>query len=842
MIVKKGLIVCFVFSCLAGYSQQVSFSLWTNISSNNNSNTRIKARSYLLKQLDITSFKSMLPTKHKPINDKSDANTVIIGIPTPDNQMATFRIKMSDIMDTALEAQFPEIRTFNGQGISDPRATIVLDYNLMGVHAMVLSPSGAYYIDPAFNKNQETYMVYYKSNLIQQYPYSEGTLEESPPIQSILAPQGITPTNCTGTLLRKYRCAIACTAQYAIAATGYYSPTKAQTLSCIQTSFARVVGVYEVEFAITMTLIPNESAIIFTNVYTQPFTGNNNAYTLLSESQQYIDQYIGSANYDIGHTFSTGGGGLAERGAVCQDGYKAQGITGSPIPTGDGYDIDYVAHEMGHEFGASHTFNDNTYGSCHGNYSPTTNNEPGSGSTIMAYAGICYQNTPSVNDNLQPHSDPYFTAPSFDEITAYVTTGPGNTCGVSTSTGNNPPIVALVPDYYIPFKTPFTLLGTAKDLDGDALTYCWEQVNIGGVPCVWNAPETNSALGDAPIFRSFNPVTDSSRTFPRLRAIINNVDTVGEVMPTYARVLKFRLTARDNQLSGGGVCYNENNVNVIATTGAFSVKYPVGSSVSWVGLSSDSVVWNVNGTNSAPINCSAVKIDLSVDGGFTYPYTLINSTPNTGSVVISVPNIVSSQARVRVSAVGNVFFNISSSNFIIKAPSFVLSSFNGIAVGDSNKLSWSTAKEMGTNYFVLERSSDDINFISIDTMPATKNSSTTITYSYVDNNVDSSSWYYRLKMVTIIGDSTFSNIVELPRKYAPEPIVVYPNPSKDIIKVSHSKILNGRLNIFNMLGQLVYSSILNPNETVTQVNVANLCSGLYYIGVNGSYSNFLKTN
>ena len=518
----KLLLLCSMLISIIAFSQESTIRFWSNSDAPYSSTAlRIKSKVYLLKHLNVASFKAKLPTAHKELSDRSNTSTVVIEIPTPNGGEASFRVQRSQLMEPGLEAKFPEIRTFRGQGITDPQATIVLDYNLNGVHAMVLTPAGDYFIDPAITGNTTDYIVYYKKDLIKTFIFEEGkpiTVNQDEPAQTAAraaalpnAAQNVTAINCPGTSLRKYRMAIACTGEYAVAATGVASPTVAQTLSCIQTTFARVVGVYEKELAITMVLVANENAVIFTNASTDPFTGNNNANTLITESQTVIDKYITDANYDVGHTFSTGGGGLSDLGVICASGAKASSITGSPTPTGDGYDIDYVAHEMGHAFGANHTFNDNSNGSCSGNYNNTTNNEPGSGSTIMAYAGIC------TGDDLQPHSDPYFTAMSFNEIEAYNTTGSGKSCAVNIATTNHPPVVALTADYTIPYKTPFVLTGSATDPDGDSLTYCWEQVNVGGTACTWNAPRTTSK-GDAPIFRSFT-VSYTHLTLPTIYSV-----------------------------------------------------------------------------------------------------------------------------------------------------------------------------------------------------------------------------------------------------------------------------------------------------------------------------------
>jgi hypothetical protein len=457
-----------------------------------------------------------------------------------------------------------------------------------------------------------------------------------------------------GTQLRTYRLAVACTGEYAVAATGSTTPTVAQTLAKIVTSVNRVDGVYETEVAIRLVLVATETMVVFTSASTDPFNGNNNAGTLIGESQSVITNTIGSANFDIGHTFSTGGGGLAGLGVVCNNSSKASGITGSPNPVGDPYDIDYVAHEMGHQFRGNHTFNAVT-SSCSGNRNASTSVEPGSGITIMAYAGIC-----GTND-LAPNSIAYFHAISYDEIVNFVTTGTGQSCPVVSTTTNNPPAVTGSGNYVIPKNTAFALTGSATDPDGHALTYSWEETDPGASGASWNS-------GSKPFFRSYVPVTTPTRLFPNATVLAsgNYTATKGEYVPQTAQTLSFRLTARDNKMGGGGVCYAINTITVNGTAGPFSISYPNATGITWGSGTQQTVTWNVNGTDVAPVSCDTVKIWISYNSGSTYSL-ITNSTPNDGTELISVPTVSATIAtcRIKVEAKGNVFFDISNSNFTI---------------------------------------------------------------------------------------------------------------------------------------------------------------------------------
>ncbi|MCE3260873.1 MAG: hypothetical protein K0S12_2514, partial [Bacteroidetes bacterium] len=371
---------------------------------------------------------------------------------------------------------------------------------------MVRSVNGEFFIDPYCLGNLTDYISYYISDFVKDpsqrlpevgviddiHEKSQGS-NSNQKKNSEAHVNSAPPAVCVGTQLRTYRLAVACTGEYAVAATGSTTPTVAQTLAKIVTSVNRVDGVYETEVAIRLVLVATETMVVFTSASTDPFNGNNNAGTLIGESQSVITNTIGSANFDIGHTFSTGGGGLAGLGVVCNNSSKASGITGSPNPVGDPYDIDYVAHEMGHQFRGNHTFNAVT-SSCSGNRNASTSVEPGSGITIMAYAGIC-----GTND-LAPNSIAYFHAISYDEIVNFVTTGTGQSCPVVSTTTNNPPAVTGSGNYVIPKNTAFALTGSATDPDGHALTYSWEETDPGASGASWNS-------GSKPFFRSYVPVT-----------------------------------------------------------------------------------------------------------------------------------------------------------------------------------------------------------------------------------------------------------------------------------------------------------------------------------------------
>lgn len=610
----------------------------------------IDAVAYKSYRLDHVALSDLFKTA--PVLDYSNSRMaqMIISIPNPDGSFSDFTLFKTEVMHPDLAAKYPMIHTYAGQGITDPSATARFDFTQFGFHAMVLTHKGTYFIDPYSMQDQDHYLVYYKRDFrttkefncqVSGQPF---TIEDQ---RLSSASPGVMKS--VGNELKTYRLAMAATGEY----TAFYGGTVAGALAGIVTSVNRVSGIYEREFSIRMVLIANTDTLIFTNANTDPYT-NNSGGTMLGQNQTTVTNYIGGGNYDIGHVFSTGGGGIAGLGVICNFSNKARGVTGSPSPINDPFDVDYVAHEIGHQYGGNHTFNCEV-SSCNGNRAFNAAYEPGSGSTIMAYAGICGSN------NLQSNSDDYFHTKSFDEITIYTTSGVGANCPVVTPTGNTPPVINPVQSYTIPYLTPFRMTGDAFDPDGDPITYCWEQYNLGPAG-VWNSPVLN-----APIFRSFDPVSSPTRLFPKLQNILNNNQTIGEVKPSYARTLSFKLTVRDNRLNGGGVTNNDTpyNVEVINTGQAFAVTSPNVTGIIWQSGGVETVTWDVGGSDVAPINTPFVNILLSTDGGQTFPTVLATQVPNNGSYSVNVPVVTTTTARVMVEGNGNIFFDINDKNFEI---------------------------------------------------------------------------------------------------------------------------------------------------------------------------------
>jgi hypothetical protein len=585
---------------------------------------------------------------------ESRAPGLAIDLPRPDGRLETFLVRESVVMAPELAARFPEIRAFVGESRETPAVKIRMEIGPAGFGAMVFDPDGVRMIarDGAY------YVSFVRERRPNFSPFRCGVDSDGLDLDRHLAritASGAPQPNATGPTLRTYRTAIAATGEF----TQFWGGTVPLGLNGIVQAVNRVNQVYEVDLGIRMVLVANNNLVVYTNGGTDPFT-NGDPEALIGQIGPVLNAAIGSANYDLGHVFATNSGGLAGLGVVCGP-FKAEGVTGSGAPTGDPFWIDYVAHEIGHQLDAPHTFN-----GCADNSQrdPGSAFEPGSGSTIMAYAGIC------GGQDLQPNSDPYFHVRSLAQIHAFTQTGLGSTCGTTSATGNTTPAVAPVGPWTIPARTPFVLAASATDANGDPLTYGWEQYDLG--PATSNGGQVSTDTGSGPIIRSFNPTASSMRIVPRLSNLLANTSAFGEILPTTTRTLNFRVTVRDGR---GGTQWSgttappiaQAQVNVVGTAGPFRITSQ-NTATTWT-VPSQNLTWDVAGTTAAPISCANVAIALSSDGGNTWPTTLAASTPNDGSQAVSLPTLSTTQGRVRVSCVGNIFFDINDAAITINVTS-----------------------------------------------------------------------------------------------------------------------------------------------------------------------------
>ncbi len=490
---------------------------------------------------------------------------------------------------------------------------------------------------------------------------------------------------------------------------------------------------------------------------------------------------------------------------------------------GDPFVVDYWIHEIGHQLGAFHTFD-------YSDEDTEAQMEPGSGSTIMSYAGVA-----DAGLNIQFHSDPYYHAISIQEITGYVQTGKGAGCAVVSNTTNHVPTAAAGADYTVPALTPFKLTGKAIDGDvTDVLTYCWEEFDDFNLASSNALPKSTSKTG--PVFRTFSPDTSASRIFPGLLSILNGANkNKWEVLPGLTRKLHFRFTVRDNQPGHGSNNSGDMAVTVDSASGPFRVKIP-NTAVTWLQGSKQTVKWDVANTNNAPVSCGNVDILLSADGGQTFPYILLAAKANNGSASVILPAISCKQCRIMVKANSNIFFDISDVDFTISNTLPVnLISFTALPQKQDVILKWVTENEINNDHFDIEKSSDNIRYGSIGLVAAANNPpAVQHTYSFIDNNAYGGTVYYRLKQVDKDGAFIYSHIATVNINFTNVLWQVYPNPagSKTSVHIK-AAISAAQLQLSDAKGQVVYAkdlSELTPGRVI-EIPLQNLAKGVYLLKI-----------
>ncbi|MEO7310256.1 MAG: reprolysin-like metallopeptidase [Chitinophagaceae bacterium] len=620
-------------------------------------------------------------------------HATIISLPNAAGIFEQFEVVEASNFEPALQAQFPTIRAYSGKGITDKFATLKLSISPQGIQTMVFrTDTENEFIEP-YSQDHLVYAVFKSQREKGNLPWTCST-EDKKMAADITGP-AIDAMGSSSGQLKTMRLAQSCNAEYA----NYFGATSSAQVGLVLAAFnatlTRCNGVYEKDLALHLNLIANTTAVIYYNAATDPYSTTLSQWNL--QLQQTLTNVIGSANYDIGHMFgATGGGGNAGCiGCVCVNPAssnslaKGAGIT-SPadgIPQGDNFDIDYVVHEVGHQLGGNHTFSMSNEGT-------GVNKEIGSGITIMGYAGITAQ-------DVAPHSIDVYHEATIAQIQANLAT---KSCPITTSiTANNAaPVIGALSNYTIPISTPFALTGAATDANGDALTYSWEQDDNASSTQTGASSVASPTKATGPNWLSFSPTASGTRTFPKLSTILSGLlvtpvlpggdaGTNIEALSSVSRTLNFRLTVRDNHVfsatapvSVAQTAFSDVVVTVSSASGPFAVTAP-NTAVNWAGGSTQTITWSVNNTTAAPVSCANVKISLSTDGGQTFPTVLAASTPNDGSAALVIPATPSTTARIKVEAVGNIFFDISNTNFTIGG---------AIACGDASGL---TASAIGDN-------------------------------------------------------------------------------------------------------------------------------------------------
>ena len=584
----------------------------------------------------VKSLKSLSSKQQNPLK---------IDLPLPDGRVISVSIIKSNILPVSLSNKYPEIKTFKVLP-DDEVVSGKLDMTINGFHAILQTHKGeTLFIDPIGGSVYASYAKHDQKKS-EGDGFSCSTHSRENLFDRALRSSTTKTTERSSKSLLNYRIAIAATGEY----TAKHGGTVAGALSAISTTINRVNQVFEQDLGIHLSLVENNDELIYVDASSDPYMATDSK-ELLYQNQINIDSIIGSENYDIGHLFSASGGGLAAIGSTCNNNRKAQGVSGISNPQNDSFNLDFVAHEIGHQFGATHTFN-GVEGLCAGETrSANTAFEPGSGSTVMSYAGYCGQ------DNLQTNTDAMFHIGSIQQIRSYISEGENNGCGIPNIIKNEFPKVEAGIDYVIPAQTPFELKGGATDAEGDALIYAWQQVDVGELSPV------NSDRGDNALFRVHPLTAKKSRMFPPLKNILNHTSQAGEVLPIQQRLMKFKLVVQD---SFNTTQSDEMSVLVQRTGSRFALNMP--RSQYQLG-ESYKILWNVAGTNQNPINCNSVDISLSVDGGHNFAQVLGEGLPNTGMAWVTIPSSSrsTSQGRFKISCSDNIFFAVSYRNFYVNS-------------------------------------------------------------------------------------------------------------------------------------------------------------------------------
>ncbi len=691
MLMKKILTLFFFLSSL--FSAQIEANnFWNDVAEEQvvlpeNAEITQLPNQYRVLALD---FQGMIETlRTAPMENTADA-PIQFSMPLPNGAFEVFEIVESPIFAPGLAAKYPQIKTFAGKSVENPSVTIRMDYSSQGFNAILHTNGGTVLINPYASGQTQ----YYISFDIQEVDFGITTPQHACQVKhdEDVAQDYDLPRFNNGNVedrslgdpinLHKYRLAVATTAEF-YSSHGNSIPN---VLASVTTIINNVNSILEKDVAIRLELIDNVEAVFFSNPVTDGFT-NGNPEDLNTENFFALNTAFTQDGYDIGHVFGTNAGGLAQTGGVCNDNAKARASSSTFGAYAGALFYIIVAHEMGHQFSALHNFN-----FCDAdNESWTTGFEPGSGSTIMCYAGAsdCGPNYVQAVDDDYYHINAITRIRNFSRNIIS-----GGSCAEVISTDNTTPTASVndASGFFIPILTPFELTGSGTDDEDNNFLYNWEQYDAADTLAILGMPVLNS-----PAFRSYPPTNNPTRIFPKISTIVNNASDITEVLVDYSRDFTFRFSVRDCHPGGGGFDFADVAFQTIDGAGPFLVNSPNDGTETWEVGDYVEVTWDVSNTDIAPVNCQRVNIYLSTDGGFNYPITLAENTANDGSQFIVVPDEVGANVRVKVKAADNIFFDISNANFEIVPASTPNFAFNApIIEGESLCLPSSVDIELTT--------------------------------------------------------------------------------------------------------------------------------------------------
>lgn len=653
-------IVCLLIASLS--FAQGEYILWSDMNTAPNmqkANQEFDIINERIVQLDRVELKKALVNIPQEFTSAARNNPHYIKLPLPNGNLESFEIVESSVMSPKLAQKFPSIKTYAGKSVTTPGTSVRFSTTVKGFNAIIHTPEGTALIIPYAQNSLDYYTSFYKKDIsfnLDQLDFSTsfcGThaLDEISDIDEISAET----TNFTGAKsvvqnLSVYRIAVATTGNFYNASGGTDETVLARIVNVINSTNS----IFERDAAVRFQLIDDNELLLFSNPATDGYT-NGDTGALLGENTGNINAALisvgGAALYDIGHVFGTNAGGLASLGSVCES-FRAQGVSSTFGNFSGALFYHIVSHEIGHQMNATHTFN-----YCGGNENASTGFEPASGSTIMSYAGA------GCDAWLQPVSDPHFHHNSVERILQFSS---ATTCQTIVPTTNNTPVAEIPMEggFYIPISTPFELTGEGTDEDGDQVFYSWEQSDIGPA-----TPLGTQASGEAPLFRVFPPTESPTRIFPQIDKILTNSFDPSEVLPNYSRDMNFTLLVRDMNVDAGAVDMASISFKATSQAGPFQVMWPNSFADTLEAGKYTEFNWDVANTTGELVNCQSVDIFLSTDNGQNFDIVLAEGVPNTGSAFATIPDIETTDARIKIKGAGNIFFDVSNSRHVIIPPS-----------------------------------------------------------------------------------------------------------------------------------------------------------------------------